>query len=73
MARLTLRLQRNEGNGQLELRIGLRSDADLLPQEHEQLHRRLVQQLLPLLHLDDCSGQGLVVTREKPPRDPRVG
>ena len=51
--------------------MALRSDEDALPQEHEQRHRRLLEQLLALdLEAGD---QNVEVTRERPAREAAVG
>ena len=44
--------------------VGLRSDEDALPHEHEELHRRVVAGLFP-----SAGGVG----RERPGREPVVG
>jgi len=73
MAELTICVRRNESTGQLELRVALCSDEDALPQEHEQLHRSLLAQLLPALDLNAGSDGGVEVTRERPAVEPVVG
>jgi hypothetical protein len=67
---MTIQLERDEG-GKLRLRVGLRSDADEPPQEHERRHRRLLGQLLP--PLAGCDETGVKVERERPDREPVVG
>jgi hypothetical protein len=44
MAELTIMLRRDPNTGKQNIIIKLDSDADALPQEHEQMHRRLVQE-----------------------------
>ncbi|MEN6493119.1 MAG: hypothetical protein ABFD16_02400 [Thermoguttaceae bacterium] len=46
MAEMTIRLQCDPETGKKEILVSLRSDADALPQEHEQLHRALVDRLI---------------------------
>jgi hypothetical protein len=46
MAHLVIRLVTNPVTGRREVDIGYESDADALPMEHEQEHRRLVEQLV---------------------------
>ncbi len=46
MAEMTIRLQRDPETGKKEITVSLRSDEDALPQEHEQLHRALVDKLI---------------------------
>jgi hypothetical protein len=72
MAELTIRVERSEDTGKLVIRVGFTSDEDALPQEHEEQHRRLVRQLLPLGCEEDPESR-VVVTRERPDREPVVG
>lgn len=46
MAKMTIRLQIDPNTGKKDIIIGLSSDADLLPHEHEEQHRQLVERLL---------------------------
>ena len=55
MAEMTIRLRCDPATGKKDLVISLRSDADNLPQEHEQQHRALVEKLI---------GQGLLKAEE---------
>ena len=64
MAELTISFGRDPTSGQTIVRVGLRSDADASPQEHEADHRRLVAALLP---------PGIETQRERPAREPVVG
>lgn len=73
MAELSIRLVRDAESGQLQIRIGLVSDEDDTPQEHERLHRRLLQGLLPGVSLEECEDGGIYVERERPAREPVVG
>jgi hypothetical protein len=46
MAELTIRLIPDPHTGKKNIIVALRSDADALPHEHEQLHRALVDKLI---------------------------
>lgn len=63
MALLTISVRRDPGTGRPDILIGLESDADALPHEHESLHGRLIAALLP----------GADVARERPAKEPVVG
>jgi hypothetical protein len=63
MAALTVTVRRDTVTGHTTVSVGLRSDIDMLPQEHEELHRRLAAVLLP--------SPG--VQRDRPAREAAVG
>jgi hypothetical protein len=66
MAEVIIRLHHDPDSGQTVVRVGLAPDDDLLPAEHEQAHRQLVERLI--------SGVGrATVERERPAREPVVG
>jgi hypothetical protein len=46
MAEMTILLRRDPSSGKQNIIVKLDSDPDALPMEHEQLHRRLVKQLV---------------------------
>ena len=46
VAEMTIRLRCDPTTGKKDIVISLRSDADALPQEHEQTHRALVEKLI---------------------------
>lgn len=46
MPEMTIRLIHNPGTGKKDLVVSLSRDADSLPHEHEELHQRLVSQIL---------------------------
>ena len=46
MAIMTIRLIPDQNTGKKNIIVALRSDADALPQEHEQMHRALVDKLV---------------------------
>jgi hypothetical protein len=72
MAELTITLGRHIETGRLEIKVGLRSDSDALPSEHEQAHRRLVETLLPQAAGEE-EDELLEVRREKPLCEPIIG
>jgi len=47
MAVLTITAHRDAGSGRTTVRVGLGSDPDAMPHEHEAHHRRLAAALLP--------------------------
>ncbi|HEY4220062.1 MAG TPA: hypothetical protein VGO62_01940 [Myxococcota bacterium] len=53
MAEITLKLRRNAATGKREIVIHLESDADALPHEHEQDHKKLVESLLGMPITED--------------------
>ena len=46
MAEMTIRLQTDPASGKKNIIVSLSSDEDLLPHEHEQQHRALVDRLV---------------------------
>ena len=46
MAEMTIRLQVDPETGKKDIIVSLRSDADSLPHEHEQMHRQVVDRLI---------------------------
>ena len=46
MAEMTIRLQTDPDSGKKNIIVSLRSDEDLLPHEHEEQHRALVEKLI---------------------------
>ncbi len=73
MAQLSIRLSRDAETGRLQIRVGLASDADDTPQEHERRHRRLLQELIPGLPAEASRDAAVRVERERPAREPVVG
>src|SRR5262249_58710479 len=65
MAEMTIRLRCDPATGKKDILVSLRSDADALPHEHEQMHRKLVEKLIDkgLLKAEEL-GQ-IVVEREQ--------
>jgi hypothetical protein len=72
MAELSIRVERDPVTGALQVRVGLLSDEDETPAEHERRHRQLVGRLLPGLCLGDLPA-GIEVERERPAVEPVVG
>ena len=66
MAEITIRLRRDPDTGRTVVRVGLAPDDDLLPADHEQTHRRIVERLVP-------GFSRATVERERPAREPVVG
>lgn len=64
MAELTIRLRVNPENGKKDIVIDLRSDEDALPHEHEQQHRRLVEQLIEGGVISEGEVGQIIVERE---------
>ena len=62
MAALTITVGREAG-GRTTVQVGLQSGDDTLPQEHEELHRRLTAVLLPVVG----------VRRDRPAHEAVVG
>jgi hypothetical protein len=65
MADMTIRLRCDPETGKRDIIVALETDADALPQEHEALHRRLVEKLIGsgLLTAEDAGK--LIVEREE--------
>ena len=77
MAEMTIRLIPDSATGKKNIVISLRSDADALPHEHEQMHRTLVEKLVNggLVKAEEV-GQIVVEREEKeqaPPRPVEAG
>ena len=73
MAEMTIRLRRDPTTGKKNIVVTLHTDADVLPQEHEQLHRQLVDRLIHggLIKAEEAGG--LVVEREEKEQPPAPG
>ncbi len=65
MAEMTIRLVRDPKTGKQNIIVKLRSDEDALPQEHEQLHRALVDKLIDGGLLKAGEEGDLVIEREE--------
>jgi hypothetical protein len=73
MAESTITLRRAAGAASLEIRVGFRSNGDVLPVEHERRRRELVERLFPSLALGGRPGRAVSVQRARPAREPVVG
>jgi len=70
MAEMTIALRIDPDTGKKNIIVTLHSDEDALPQEHEQMHRSLVNKLIEGGLLKEAEEGNLVVERldkEKPP------
>jgi len=63
MAEMTIKLRVNPATGRYEVKVDLESDADALPFEHEELHRRVVSKLLQSGLLPEGEHPEVVITR----------
>jgi hypothetical protein len=70
MAEMTIRLRCDPATGKKDIIVSLRSDADALPQEHDQLHRQLVEKLIQGGLLQPTEVGQIVVEREQPAEEP---
>jgi hypothetical protein len=66
MAEMTIRLRCDPATGKKDIIVSLRSDADALPHEHDQLHRQLVENLIQGGLLQPTEVGQIVVEREQP-------
>ena len=64
MAEMTIRLQTDPQTGRKNIIVSLRSDEDLLPHEHEQQHRALVEKLIEGGVLSADQAGKVIVERE---------
>jgi hypothetical protein len=64
MAEMTIRLRCDPQTGKRDIVVQLQSDADATPQEHEQLHRSLVERLIEGGVLKAGEAGRLIVERE---------
>ena len=65
MAEMTIRLVTDPQTGKKDIIVSLKSDEDMLPHEHEQQHRRLVDKLIEGGLLKASEVGKLVVEREE--------
>lgn len=68
MPRLTIRLRCDPASGKKDIIVSYHSDADALPQEHEQQHRALVENLIDGGLLKASEVGRIVVEREREPQ-----
>ncbi len=64
MAEMTIQLKTNPVTGRKDIIVSLRSDEDLLPHEHEQQHRALVEKLIEGGVLSEAQVGKVIVQRE---------
>jgi hypothetical protein len=64
MPEMTIQLRCDPATGRRDIVVKLHGDADLLPHEHEDLHRRLVERLVEGGVLQAGESGRLVVERE---------
>lgn len=79
MAEMIIMLRRDKNTGKQNIIVKLDSDPDALPMEHEQLHRKLVEQLLgkgidaedlgEVIIERDSEGQPTINTGEREPAE----
>ena len=70
MAEMTIRLRCDPETGKKDIIVSLRSDADALPHEHEQMHRALVQKLVEGGLLQAAEVGQVVVERQEEAAEP---
>jgi hypothetical protein len=70
MAEITIRFRRDGKTGKREIVVHLESDPDALPHEHEQDHRRMVEQLSGLKLGEDL---GDIVIERVPAEGTKTG
>jgi hypothetical protein len=70
MAEMTISLRCDPATGKKNIVVTLRSDEDTLPQEHEQLHRRIVDQLIHGGIVQATEVGRLIVEREEKEAQP---
>lgn len=67
MAELTLRIVVDPATGRRELVVEMTRDADALPAEHEEAHRRLVEALAPGRPLERAREEAPAAAPEEAP------
>ncbi len=72
MAEMTIRLIADPHTGKKNIVVALRSDADALPHEHEQMHRALVDKLVNGGILKASEVGRIVVERETEEKAPAL-
>ena len=65
MAEMTIQLRCDPATGKKDIVVSLSSDEDLLPHEHEQMHRQLVDKLMEGGLLNASEVGQLVIEREE--------
>ena len=72
MAVMTIRLQTDPATGKKDIVVSLQSDEDMLPHEHEQQHRQLVEKLIEGGLLTAQEAGRIIVEREEETAMPEV-
>jgi hypothetical protein len=68
MAQMTIMLRKDPNTGKQNIIVKLDSDPDALPHEHEQMHRRVVQELIGRnIKLEDL---GEIIVEREPESQP---
>ena len=70
MPKMTIRLEIDPATNKKNIIVSLSSDADALPQEHEQQHRELVEKLIQGGVLKASELGKIIVEREEEKREP---
>jgi hypothetical protein len=70
MAEMTISLRCDPATGKKNIVVTLHSDADMLPHEHEQLHRKIVDKLIHGGLVNATELGQLVVEREEKEQQP---
>jgi hypothetical protein len=70
MAEMTIQLRCDPSTGKKNIVVTLHSDKDMLPHEHEQMHRKLVDKLIHGGLLNAAEVGQLVVEREEKEQQP---
>ncbi|HEY3789684.1 MAG TPA: hypothetical protein VGL71_12560 [Urbifossiella sp.] len=82
MAEMIIMLRRDKTSGKQNIIVKLDSDPDALPMEHEQLHRKLVEQLVgkgidaedlgEIIIERESQGSGTIAVENKEPTEKRA-
>jgi hypothetical protein len=70
MAEMTIRFIPDPVTGKRNIIVSLRSDEDMLPHEHEQQHRALVEKLISKGVISEDEASNVTVTREEEEHEP---
>jgi hypothetical protein len=70
MAEMTIRLRCDPATGKKDIIVSLKSDADALPHEHDQLHKQLVEKLVHGGLVKPAEVGQIIIEREQPEGGP---
>lgn len=70
MAEMTIRFIPDPATGKRNIIVTLRSDEDMLPHEHEQQHKTLVEKLISKGVIAEDEGGAVTITREEEEHEP---